>query len=284
VTLAPFFPNLLDTMPALITQCYASIIETYRILARRTTRGDIEEQDGGTLITMGVPFPPFNPLFVTHLPADPRDLIQYARSFYAGHNVPWCLRAIGEVADALVPIAADCGMTVAPSTPGLLLTRGSGYQPPLPHLTIRTVNDLPTLTRYNDILAAVFDLPREFVTALHTPALLHAGDIALYLGFVDRQPVATAFRCITARIAIIGNICTLPTYQRRGFGTAMTWHASLTGQAEGCKACFLEASPMGYPLYQRMGYEHVVDIRSWMEHPDFRRGIASPSVEGNSRL
>jgi predicted acetyltransferase len=70
-------------------------------------------------------------------------------------------------------------------------------------------------------------------------------------------------RYTSHRIAGVHNVSTLPEFRGRGLGEAMTWHAALDGRAEGCIASALQASAMGFPIYERMGYRHVVSYETW---------------------
>jgi len=95
-------------------------------------------------------------------------------------------------------------------------------------------------------------------------ALLDEPDMVHYVGFVDGAPVATAMRFSSQRVATVANVSTIPAYRRRGIGEAMTWRAALDGRAAGCVASYLQASEMGFPIYQRMGYRHVLTHRGWL--------------------
>jgi predicted GNAT family acetyltransferase len=77
-------------------------------------------------------------------------------------------------------------------------------------------------------------------------------------------PVATAMRFSSHRIAGVFNVSTIPEYRRRGIGEAMTWRAAVDGLAEGCIASALQASEMGLPIYQRMGYRQVLTYQVWL--------------------
>jgi predicted acetyltransferase len=59
---------------------------------------------------------------------------------------------------------------------------------------------------------------------------------------------------LTHGVAGIAWVGTIPECRNRGFGEAVTWAAVREGLRRG--ACFanLQASPMGRPIYERMGF------------------------------
>ena len=64
-------------------------------------------------------------------------------------------------------------------------------------------------------------------------------------------------------MALIFNVATRPSHRRRGIGEAMTWCAVNHGIDAGCDLAFLQASPDGLPLYERMGFRHATEMATW---------------------
>jgi GNAT superfamily N-acetyltransferase len=81
-------------------------------------------------------------------------------------------------------------------------------------------------------------------------------DVPLYhlLGRLDGRPVATATFLLAAGIVGIYDVSTVPDARRRGIGTAMTVAALQAGRAAGYEVAFLQPSPMGRNLYERLGF------------------------------
>jgi predicted acetyltransferase len=65
----------------------------------------------------------------------------------------------------------------------------------------------------------------------------------------------------------IYNVATLPSHRKRGYGEAMTWRAVAGGAAAGCDVAILQASQMGRPIYERMGFRLVAPYRTF-HRPD----------------
>jgi predicted GNAT family acetyltransferase len=61
------------------------------------------------------------------------------------------------------------------------------------------------------------------------------------------------------------NVSTIPPFRRRGYGAAMTARIAADGVAVGGDVAILQASEMGYPVYERMGYRTVVEYMGYVE-------------------
>jgi len=76
-----------------------------------------------------------------------------------------------------------------------------------------------------------------------------------HLGFLDGQPVATCTTFLHAGVAGLYTICTLPEARGRGIGGAITQFALLHAASLGYHVSALQSSPMGFPVYRRLGFE-----------------------------
>lgn len=251
-----------DEGPVLI-RALANIAETFRVVARLSPRGMIDEADGLAMIATGIPYPLFNPAFVTRPLADPTTLAARLRGFYARAGVAGLLLAAGDDGRNAEPLARAAGLLPGDPIPGMLLCPIPAPPPTPPGLAIRVVRDPETLRVYNDTVARGYGMPRAMLALFDDPATLTIPDLTFYLGFLGGVPVATALRASSHRIAGVYNVATLPAYRRRGLGAALSWRAAADGRAEGCVASFLQSSEMGLPVYERMGYRRVVDYRTW---------------------
>ena len=83
--------------------------------------------------------------------------------------------------------------------------------------------------------------------------------MCLYLGCVDGEPVCTSAVVATGAIAGIYWVATLEKYRGRGLGEAITWESVKGGIALGCGIASLQASVLGQPVYERMGFRTPFD-------------------------
>jgi ribosomal protein S18 acetylase RimI-like enzyme len=83
------------------------------------------------------------------------------------------------------------------------------------------------------------------------------------------EPCAISTLLCAPKAAGIYHVTTLPSYRGRGLGTALTLAAMQAGRALGYSSSVLFATPSGFPLYQKMGFETVItaDLYAWTGEP-----------------
>jgi Acetyltransferase (GNAT) domain len=251
---------------SLLARCLENTCERRRRAARGLDGGLLAEGDG-LLLTAVEALPWVTGATVTRTPREPAVTLERASRFFAARALDWDLTAAGEIAAAMAPTVEAAGFTLVERRPGMLMTPIAGQPPDVPGLVIREVKDAAALEAFVTTSAAGFGGGEELYRILYTEATLAEPGGTLYVGELDGIPVATAVRGTSYGIAGIGGVSTVPAARRRGIGAAITWRAALDGLAEGCDASFLEASEMGYGVYARMGYRHVVDFHVWNPPP-----------------
>jgi hypothetical protein len=245
----------------------ARALENERERSRGSARageGRVLEERGGLLLIAAPDIPWITGAHFTRMPDDPDAALARARAFFERHGLAeWNLTATGEVAEAIGPALAAAGFILGERRPGMLMAPIAGEAERVPGLEIREVDDERGLADFIATSAAGFGGNADLFARMYTPVLVAAPDLTLYVGYLGAEPVATAVRGSRRRIAGIGGVSTIPAARRRGIGAAITLRAALDGLAEGCIASFLQASEMGYRVYERMGYRHVVDFHVW---------------------
>jgi len=87
------------------------------------------------------------------------------------------------------------------------------------------------------------------------------GPSRYFLARLEGRPVATAIGVVAGGAAGIYSVATLPEARGRGIGRAVTLAAMLDGRERGARIGVLESSPMGYPVYRRLGFVDVGGFR-----------------------
>ncbi len=247
----------------LLTRAHLGFVDAFRLLGRSVPGGAVDEADGATCVASGVPTPSFNRLFLIEPPVRPAAALGRARSFFAALGLPWSVIATPEAAAVVGAAAGESGLQRSSPVPGMLLSPLSLPERPVPGFEVRVV-DGPAIAEDFVLTAAEgFGAPRRIFDVFCQPAVLKDPDIALYVGYASGVPVATATRVSTRRVAGVYNISTLRSHRGRGYGEAITARAVLGGIAEGCVASFLQATQMGYPVYERMGFRQAVEYQVW---------------------
>lgn len=217
-----------------------------------------ESRDGVVLISYGLPGPDYNAAIVFG-PIAPEEVFALADAFF-GRTI-YCIVVESETAAGMEAEVWARGWARDEEEPALALVPIPTPPPPPPVLAVRQVT---TEREFADFIA-VTGRPLTFV-----PSLAAALDpmVALFVGYHEDEPVATARVACYGAIGEVTGVVTAPAWRRRGLGTAMTWVAVAAGVERGCTAITLTASPMGYPVYVRMGFVPVCFYRTYLPPPE----------------
>ncbi len=88
-----------------------------------------------------------------------------------------------------------------------------------------------------------------------------------FLASFEGEPAATAALVLNAGIAGIYCVATLEAFRGRGLGTAVTVAALAAAREAGYEVGALQASTMGRPVYERIGFREVFRIATYISGP-----------------
>lgn len=157
------------------------------------------------------------------------------------------------------------GFTDFISMPGMALLGDPGTRCEPPGLKIRAATTDARRRDYLHVTAeayATYGTPREYVDdAFVSLDSVCAAHIQGFVGYVQDKPVAAAAVYVTHGVAGIGWVGTLPEHRGHGYAEAVTWAAIREGFRRGGAFANLQASPMGRPIYERMGFITPTEYR-----------------------
>lgn len=78
-------------------------------------------------------------------------------------------------------------------------------------------------------------------------------------------------------LAWLGMVLVLPSFRRRGIAQALVRHALAWLERHGNRACGLDATAMGKPLYEQVGFATTDVIERWVRSPE-----GSPTTGGQT--
>jgi ribosomal protein S18 acetylase RimI-like enzyme len=133
-------------------------------------------------------------------------------------------------------------------------------------LEIREVEDEATLADHVMLVSCAFDFVQDALATVFTTRLEPAW--SAYVGYVEDEPVATTQLVAKDGVAGLYYVGTLETHRGRGYGDAITRHAIIEGARLGCDIATLQASPSGYPVYKKIGFEDVGYYLSYLPAED----------------
>ena len=182
------------------------------------------------------------------------------------HGTPFYVRrglafSVGtrDHADAALDAALrDRGFMELVEVPGMALLADPGTRCEPPGLEIRRVRDDQGRRDYLEVTAeayATFQQPREMTEETFASLeSLRAPHIQGFVGYLDGAPVAAAALYLTHGVAGIGWVGTLSAHRGHRYAEAVTWAAVREGFRRGAVLANLQASPLGRPVYERMGF------------------------------
>jgi ribosomal protein S18 acetylase RimI-like enzyme len=161
-------------------------------------------------------------------------------------------------------LLARRGMAREEVVPGMAASIADAVEGPMPPgLEIYDVEDPDSLRHAAEITAAVFGIPDGVAEAWgETIGRYGMGPRhRWFLGFLHGRPVSASLLVLHERVAGIYNVATMESARGRGIGTAMTREAMVFARNAGRRVAILEASGMGLPLYQKLGFRKVCEFR-----------------------
>jgi hypothetical protein len=190
-------------------------------------------------------------------PVTPEQFFVWTTEFF-GARQPFSVTIDVGIAEPVEAALQRWGWQLAEEEPALVLARiPSTFPAAPPELAIVRVQDEPALAAFRSITRM---LPATI------PSLVAATDpaVALLVGYLDGEPVTTGRLSCLSTVAEVNSVTTKPGYERRGYGTAMTWAVLAEGAERGCVSAMLTATTMGYPVYMRMGFAPVAAYRTYL--------------------
>lgn len=239
-----------------------SLFEAWRTLARSSEAGEVVEEDGLLFVSFGIPVVLLNAVFLTAPPAGAAGadaLVERARSFFGRRELPFLLRMPEAVAAAVQRAARRAGMVELDPLPGMMLDAMPPAFPPRPGgLVVRPAQPgEQSMDDYRRVLSDGFDVPPGLAQIFAAGPAVAAGRIRPVVGYVGDDPVGCSAMLLTGSVAGIYNVAVVPEQRGRGFGAALTWAAVAAGREAGAGVAVLQSTPLGEPVYSRMGFRTV---------------------------
>ena len=266
-------------------------------VVRCTDSGRVHREGGTVTILSDIPFDWFNQVLVERPDASPADLLTGLERGRA-HAVGSVVRLREGMDDRFIPILTQAGLVAADEatiTPGMVAfpidreTIADAITPShLPGFEIHRVMDAVGLDHHRKVVTEGFGSPPAVALGTTCAELLDRPECVVYVGYADGVPVASGLGWRTGRVMGVYAIATVPTARHRGVGAAMTARIVTDGLASDCDVAALQASELGRPIYERLGF--LIDVRyvayrfpRWPSRAHSARGGSDQLVEAHRR-
>jgi GNAT superfamily N-acetyltransferase len=235
-----------------------------------TDQATVTRTGGVVAILTGLPFDWFNQVLVEREEATPADVLAgLAQARERGERFVVRLREglddrfIATLTQAgLVPAGAG---TVTPGMAAFPIDRDAiaGHVPA--ELEIRRVTDAAGIDAHRKVVTSGFGSDPGVALGTACPGLLDVRECVVYVGCVNGDPVVSGLGWRTGRTVGVYSIATIESARRRGYGAAMTARVVADGLLAGCDVAALQASEMGRPIYERLGFRTVVRYAAYVD-------------------
>lgn len=204
-----------------------------------------------------------NLVVCTQLPADETDaLIENALAHFRALNIrklSW-LAEEGVPADEIKKSLLSQGLTFRESFATEMAADLTSLPEDLPSpagLKIVRVEDAGILRQWIHVASIGFGVAEEYEKAWYEMFVEAVFDQPFwsYLALLDERPVGTSQLFLSAGVAGIYNVTSVPEARGQGIGTAITLAPLLDARAIGYKIGILQASSLGYRVYRRLGFQ-----------------------------
>jgi len=234
----------------------------------RMPRTTVWQEDGFLAVLTGLD-PSECHVYLAHYGPDEADAkIKHVLERYRSQG---CLPMYWQVGPSTQPAGLGkdleaCGFTFFARAPGMAVDlRKLEHTPRLPDgFIVEPVRTGDQLRQWVNILAQVDDLSNAlrdgFYLMFDGLGLDPNSDSQLFLGMEDGRAVATSRLFCAGGVAGIWHVTTLPEARGKGYGTAMTMAVAQAGHQKGCRFGILYATPAGYGVYRRLGFQEYCHI------------------------
>jgi ribosomal protein S18 acetylase RimI-like enzyme len=247
-----------DVRREVLERFHDHLHDAWRRLTLSIPGGWIEDRAGLTCMATRSTSPYFNLALSGSDLEDPRSALDGALDRYGQAGLPWLLKLQPDRDRDLVAHAQHHGVGFEEQPVYRISARSWDDPAPRPTASLSVVvAGRDTIGDAVRCFTEAFEADPVDVGRELGPNLLTVPSFTLFVGYLSDEPVATSMLATTPSVGLAGvySVATRPSHRSRGFGTALTRAAVLAARAQGYDTVVLEPSPMGAPMYRRMGFE-----------------------------
>jgi ketosteroid isomerase-like protein len=196
-----------------------------------------------------------------------RDVLTLVRETHVARGLPFSIWTRAHADAPLEAALAAAGFRTEIVMPAMALLGDPGTVPAAEGLEIRAVVNDALRRDFARVTIETFGqlgTPPEIVEeAFESLVALRAPHIQGFVGYAKNEPVTAAAVYVSHGVAGIGWVGTVAEARRRHYAEAVTWAAVREGFRRGAAFATLQASQMGRPVYERMGFVTPSEYRVW---------------------
>lgn len=236
-------------------------LQSIRVHAGFQNPCEVRDSDGILLVAGASDFPGgyWNAAARDSTSVEPGELAQAARAFFAPKRRMFTFSVIGKQDRDLEEYLRDNEYEERFQIPCMSVTRPLPAPKTPDGVRIEAMSSAKHLKDFVEVSVlayAMLGLPEVHTRAMFTkPDALLDKNILGCIAYRGEQPLATALSFMTGECGGLYWIGTRPNAQRLGLGALLTVHTTKMSFDAGAKVVTLQASKLGEPVYQRLGFE-----------------------------
>jgi ribosomal protein S18 acetylase RimI-like enzyme len=244
-------------------------LQSIRLHAGFQSPCEVQDRGGILLVAGASDFPGgyWNAAARDNGSVEPGDLAQAARAFFAPKKRMYTFSIIEKQDRDLEEYLLDneyeerfeipC-MSVTKPLPKRALPDGVRIE------TMASAKHIKDFVEVSVLAYAMLGLPEVHTRSMFSkPEALLAKNILGFIAYRGDEPLATAVAFMTPDCGGLYWIGTRPNAQRLGLGALLTVHSTKAAFDAGAKVVTLQASKLGEPVYQRLGFETYDKLRRY---------------------
>lgn len=256
----------------------ANLIAFNRAMTRWSTNGALEEGDGHVLCAGGSWLPVVaNEAFRTEENVDGSQLITHAELFFGrfARGFAVKVRDTGQDEDLRAACTAAGLESFGEPVPQMLALAPLPDHPGIEGVELEWAFDEGGVADFVNVNAeayATYGMPAEVLPELFDRPSAVLDDPAAHVVIARRDgaAIATAMVYESDGVASLQWVGTVPAARASGLGALVTTATTNLAFERGASSCTLQASPMGEPVYRRLGYStiyHYSEYARWPRPP-----------------
>jgi GNAT superfamily N-acetyltransferase len=245
-----------------------NFLDASRIFVGGADTGEYRERADFAIVCCGLPSDQLNFGFLCAPYRNAAASADAVRSYFSDRKLSFQLTVRAGDGDRSIRELEEQGWSRrADPTPGMTLAMPDAPGAVPSGLAIHEVRTHEQLVGFREAAFRGFGFPTAAARIFLGDRLLALPHVRLYAGTEGGAVVATSMLVVTGAVAGIYWVATLEEQRGRGFGEALSRAAVDGGRAFGCALASLQASKLGRPVYERMGFAHALDYAHLLPPP-----------------
>jgi GNAT superfamily N-acetyltransferase len=229
--------------------------------ARTSGAGLVERFDGILVTLTGLPDDTLNVAFAEHAPVDAADAVARVDAWFTAHGRRIGLDLVRGRDPGVERAAGAAGLRVIVSRPAMAVAVTGPVAPGA--VEVVRVGDDRDLHRLRSVQSRVFGLDPTVASRFLSGDLLRDPGYRAFLAVVDGEVAGSSSIHLDGGAAGVFGVATLPGMRRRGVGTALTGRCLTEAADAGADLAWLQSTPDGRSVYERLGFSVVADWDVW---------------------